>query len=154
VQPKIVTLKEKKLVGIHSEMLVHQHEKILKLWRSFMPRKQEVKNSLNHELIALQDYISFGDFSKPYNIWAAVEVLDFLNVPIEMERFIIPEGTYAVFLHKGMNASLTYNKIMSEWLPNSGYIIDNRPHFQIMGDKYLNGSPDSEEDFYIPIKSI
>ncbi len=42
---------------------------------------------------------------------------------------------------------------MTEWLPNSGYKIDDRPHFQVMGKKYKNGSPDSEEDFYIGLKS-
>ena len=41
---------------------------------------------------------------------------------------------------------------MTEWLPNSGYEIDNRPHFQVMGETYKNGSPDSEEDFYVPLK--
>lgn len=151
MQPKILTLQEKKLVGMQSQMLVHQHDEIIKLWKKFMPRKHEIKNVLNQEFIALQNYTHFGDFSKPYNVWASVEVSEFIELPDEMEGFTIPEGTYAVFLHKGMDAGKTYHRIMTEWLPNSGYIIDDRPHFQIMGEKYKNGSPDSEEDFYVPV---
>lgn len=154
MHPKIITLKEKKVIGMSSEMLIHQHQKIVELWKRFMPRKHEIKNVLNQELIALQNYTHFGNFDKPYQIWAVIEVSEISSVPNDMESYIIPEGVYAVFPHKGMNASETYQKIMSEWLPNSGYAIDDRPHFQVMGEKYKNGSPDSEEDFYIPIKSI
>ena len=71
-----------------------------------------------------------------------------------MQSFTIPGGLYAVFQHKGMDAGATYQYIMNQWLPHSGYAIDHRPHFQVMGAKYKNGSPDSEEDFYVPIKQL
>ncbi len=151
MQPKIVTLTEKKVVGMQSKMLMHQYEKIIKLWKSFMPKKHELKNTINQELIAIQDYPDFGNLETSYNIWACAEVSDFINIPDSMQPFTISEGLYAVFLHKGMDAGKTYQRIMTEWLPNSGYAIDDRPHFQVMGDKYKNGSPDSEEDFYIPV---
>jgi AraC family transcriptional regulator len=32
------------------------------------------------------------------------------------------------------------------------YFLDDRPHFEILGDKYKNGDPDSEEEIWIPIK--
>jgi len=44
------------------------------------------------------------------------------------------------------------NYIMSQWLPNSKYILDHRPHFELLGAKYKNNSPDSEEEVWIPIK--
>jgi hypothetical protein len=31
-------------------------------------------------------------------------------------------------------------------------MLDNRPHFEILGEKYKNADPDSEEDVYIPVK--
>ncbi|MDG4715701.1 GyrI-like domain-containing protein [Winogradskyella marincola] len=151
MQPKIVALTEKKVVGMQSKMLMHQYENIIKLWKSFMPKKHELKNTINQELIAIQDYPDFGNLETSYNIWACAEVSDFINIPDSMQPFTISEGLYAVFLHKGMDAGKTYQRIMTEWLPNSGYNIDDRPHFQVMGDKYKNGSPDSEEDFYIPV---
>lgn len=154
MQPKIVTLTEKKVVGMQSKMLMHQYENIIKLWKSFMPKKHELKNTINQELIAIQDYPDFGNLETSYNIWACVEVSNLSDVPNDMEGFTIPKGEYIKVLHKGMDAGKTYQRIMTEWLPNSGYAIDDRPHFQVMGDKYKNGSPDSEEDFYIPIKLI
>ncbi|MDP5096829.1 MAG: GyrI-like domain-containing protein [Flavobacterium sp.] len=37
-------------------------------------------------------------------------------------------------------------------MPNSEYQLDNRPHFEILGAKYKNNAPDSEEEIWIPIK--
>jgi AraC family transcriptional regulator len=31
-------------------------------------------------------------------------------------------------------------------------LLDNKPHFEIMGDQYKNEDPDSEEELWIPIK--
>ena len=129
-----------------------EYGNIVSLWKRFMPNKKEIKNLINDELIALQVYSDFNDFNKPFDIWACVEVLDMDEIPEIMTSFIIPQGDYAIFKHKGMDASATYQKIMTEWLPTSGYKIDNRPHFQVMGAKYKNGSEDSEEDFYVPVK--
>jgi AraC family transcriptional regulator len=32
------------------------------------------------------------------------------------------------------------------------YELDDRPHFEILGDKYKNNDPNSEEEIWIPIK--
>jgi AraC family transcriptional regulator len=45
------------------------------------------------------------------------------------------------------------NYIFMEWLPQSNYQLDNRPHFQILGEKYKHNQPDSEEEVWIPIKT-
>ncbi|WP_400078820.1 GyrI-like domain-containing protein [Winogradskyella sp. R77965] len=153
MNPKIVEIQEKQVIGMKSQMMMNQYGNIVSLWKQFMPRKNELFNLSNNELIALQDYSDFGNFEKPFDIWACAEVISIDTVPEDMMTYTIPEGLYAVFLHKGMNAAATYQRIMTEWLPNSGYGIDNRPHFQVMGEKYKNGSPDSEEDFYVPVKS-
>lgn len=149
---KIVNFKETKVVGMRSQMLQGQFQQIVALWKEFMPRLKEIEGRINTEFIALQDYNEFGNFKIPFNIWACVAVLDRAVSPEGFEMLMIPEGQYAKFLNKGMNAGVTYQRIMSEWLPNSGYSIDDRPHFQVMGENYKNGSPDSEEYFYIPIK--
>jgi AraC family transcriptional regulator len=151
MEPKIITIKSKTVVGMKSTMTHGDFGNIVALWKQFMPRKKELSNTINSELIAAQVYSNFSDMSLPYTIWACAEVSDLTSVPEGFESLIIPESEYAVFLQKGMNAAATYQKIMTEWLPTSGYVIDARPHFQVMGEKYKNGSPDSEEDFYIPI---
>lgn len=152
--PRIEHLEERIVVGMKSQMKQQQYQRIVELWKQFMPKHAQIQNRINQEFIALQNYSDFGNPADNFEIWACVEVANGNVLPEGMQSMQIPEGEYAVFLHKGMNAGATYQKIMTEWLPTSGYKIANRPHFQVMGAKYKNGSPDSEEDFYIPVEKL
>lgn len=152
MSPKLIKISERKVIGMKSSIHHGDFGNIVTLWKYFMPNRKMIKNVINDEFIAMQNYRNFNDVKEPFDIWACVEVSSLQNIPNGMFSFIIPAREYAVFLHKGMNASETYQRIMTEWLPNSGYEIDDRPHFQVMGEKYKNGSPDSEEDFYVPVK--
>ena len=60
---------------------------------------------------------------------------------------------YAVFNYKGAqsDAAAFFNTIYTEWLPSSDYELENRPQFEILGEKYKKNSPDSEEEIWIPI---
>jgi AraC family transcriptional regulator len=86
--------------------------------------------------------------------WAAVAVTDFNEIPEEMEPFILAGGLYAVFVHKGdvSTASNTFQYIFGTWLPNSEYVLDDRFHFELLGEKYKNNDPSSEEEIWIPIQ--
>jgi AraC family transcriptional regulator len=42
--------------------------------------------------------------------------------------------------------------MLTEWLPNSAYALDDRPHFEALGEQYKNNDPNSEEEIWIPIK--
>lgn len=154
MNPKLLKISEKNLIGKKSNMHHGEYGNIVALWKSFMPNRKDVINVMNENFIAMQVYSDFNTMEKSFDIWACVEVSSFENIPEGMNSITLPKGEYAVFLHKGMNAAETYQKIMTEWLPNSGYEVDDRPHFQVMGAKYKNGSEDSEEDFYVPVKSI
>jgi AraC family transcriptional regulator len=72
-----------------------------------------------------------------------------------MEKLELPGGLYAVFSYRGKasDASDTFKYIYYEWLPTSEYFLDDRPHFEILGEKYKNEHPDSEEEIWIPVKS-
>jgi AraC family transcriptional regulator len=88
--------------------------------------------------------------------WAAVQVLDFENIPAGMDRLIIPAGSYAIFVHKGPVHTFyrTIQYIYGQWLPDSDYVLDQRPQFEIMTEKYLGPDhPDSEEQVWIPVTS-
>lgn len=127
------------------------------LWRSFMPRRNEISARLNNDLISLQLYhhMHFTEFSptREFTKWAAVQVSDFDFVPPGMQTLIVPSGHYAIFLHKGSSTDMkTFDFIFREWLPASPYQLDHRPHFEVLGEKYKNLDPDSEEDIYIPIR--
>ena len=154
--PRIETLNEKKLIGKRLAMSFANY-KISELWRSFTPRRKEITNNLTNDLVSLAVYkpTYFADF-KPTNEfekWATVEVSNFDNVPSEMETLTLKGGLYAVFDYKGLNTDDSiYHYIYREWIPNSDYDLDNRPHFEILGKKYKNGDPESEEEIWIPIK--
>jgi AraC family transcriptional regulator len=71
-----------------------------------------------------------------------------------MEMFILQGGLYAVFDYKGLNTDNSiFQYILGIWLPVSDYVLDNRPHFEVLCDKYKNNDPISEEEIWIPIKT-
>lgn len=150
-------LQEKKLVGKSRQMSFAQHQPF-ELWRSFMPRRKEITNAVGAELYSAEVYnASFFDAYHPekeFRKWALVEVSDFNEVPEGMETIIFPAGLYAVFLYKGLQseAAKFYEYIFRTWLPASNYVLDHRPHFAVMGDKYKREDPASEEEIWIPVK--
>jgi AraC family transcriptional regulator len=155
---KITLITEKFLVGIPLEMSLSA-DKTPQLWQSFMPRLNEISNRANTDLISMQVYdknLDFNNFTPqtPFQKWATVEVNHPLNVPIGMQKYDLNGGLYAVFLYKGSSSDFekVYDYIFKIGLPNSGYQLDQRPHFEILGEKYKNNSPDSEEEIWIPVK--
>lgn len=156
MQPTIKLIDEKKVIGIHVPMSV-ANNKTAVLWQRFMPRRKEIKNKVSEDLISMQiydpTYFSMFDPEKEFNKWASVEVDKFEEIPQNMEIFIIPAGKYAVFHYKGLSTNTQiFEDIFGTWLPQSAYEIDHRPHFEILGEKYKNNDPDSEEDIWIPIR--
>ncbi len=155
--PRIEAVSQKKLVGKKLVMTFANNETI-KLWQSFMPRRKEIKNVLMTDLFSMQIYpqafdFTFSDLNIEFEKWAAVEVSDFDIVPSDMEAYIITGGLYAVFHYKGVSTDTKiFEYIYGVWLPASDYLIDDRPHFEILGEKYRNSDPNSEEEIWIPIK--
>ena len=72
----------------------------------------------------------------------------------EITTSILPSGLYAIFYYIGMSTgiSIFYENIFTVWLPNSEYALDDRAHFEVLGEKYKNYDPSSEEEIWIPIK--
>jgi len=156
MQPRIETINDKKLIGQRLKMSFADY-RISELWGRFGSKRKEVTNNLNDDLISLVVYqpTHFIDF-KPTNEferWATVEVANYNYVPPEMETFDLQGGLYAIFNYKGLNTDNSiFQYILGTWLPNSDFKLDNRPHFEILGEKYRNNDPESEEEIYIPIK--
>jgi AraC family transcriptional regulator len=157
LEPEFEILPEKKFVGKRKIMSLSDN-KTRELWQGFMPRRKEIKNNIGSELYSIERYepLYFRNFNpqKEFEKWAAVEVTDFNSVPTDLETLIITSGLYAVFLYRGAasKGSDMYQYIFGNWLPSSGHKLDNRPHFALMGEKYKNEDPDSEEEIWIPIK--
>ncbi len=158
MQPRIELRSETKLIGNRLRMSITAN-RTKELWQNFMPKRTEIKSSIDSKFYSIEVYDDTGYFenfnpNKEYEKWAAIEVKDFHFVPKGMETIKIPKGLYAVFLYKGKASDgfEIYQYIYGEWIPNSDYAIDNRPHFALMGEKYKNEDPNSEEELWIPIK--
>ena len=158
MQPSIINIKSKNLIGKRLRMSFADN-KTFSLWRSFMPERKLIQNSVNSDLISMQVYPPGFDFeifdpNTEFEKWAAIEVTDISKVPDGMETFNLPGGRYAVFTHKGPASAgaQTFVYIFRIWLPASEYVLDDRPQFEILGEKYKHEQPDSEEEIWIPIK--
>lgn len=158
LSPRIEILKEKKLVGKHANMTLAGNKTSL-LWQCFMQARRTVKNAVGNDLYSIQIYpVTYFENFNPntgFEKWATVEVTDFDRVPDVMEPFTLPGGLYAVFTHRGGPATgaQTFQAILGTWLPGSEFTMDNRPHFEVLGEKYKNNDPDSEEELWIPIRA-
>lgn len=155
--PRIEILSPRKLIGKRLTMAFADN-KTADLWRSFMPFRNQIENVVSSDLISMQVYDRSFDFSQfdihaEFDKWAAVEVSDFEIIPEGMEYFVLEGGLYAVFDYKGSSADPSvFEYIFRMWIPNSEYHLDHRPHFEVLGEKYKNLDPDSEEEIWIPIK--
>jgi AraC family transcriptional regulator len=156
--PRIQTILPKKLIGKRLKMSFADY-RIEQLWKSFSPRRKEIVNYLTNDLISMAIYPKnhFTEFrpDNEFERWATAEVSDFNMVLHEMETYILPGGLYAVFHHQGDAKEFfrTMQFIFETWLPDSGYELDDRPHFEILSEKYKNNDSGSEEEIWIPVKS-
>jgi AraC family transcriptional regulator len=155
--PEIKTFPLKLLVGRHLTMSFAD-DRTYELWSGFMPLRNNIPNTVGSDLYSLQlhneGFFNQFDPAQTFVKWAAREVSNFDNVPEGMETLVIPEGLYAVFLHEGpaSEGPRTFGYMFQTWLPASGYEVDNRPHFEILGEKYRNNDPSSEEEIWIPVR--
>jgi len=156
MSPRIENLIEQKLVGKRIEMSL-LNNRTVELWASFMSGRKNISNPLTDDLISMQIYqpTHFSDFKTTnlFEKWATVAVADFDKVPAEMEKFVLPEGLYAVFHYKGSSSDpAIFQYIFGSWLPSSEYVLDDRPHFEVLGKNYRNNDPSSEEEIWIPVR--
>jgi AraC family transcriptional regulator len=156
MEPQIKVLAEKKLVGIKCIMSLANNQTGA-LWASFMPKRKSIQHVSGTALYSLQvyppSYFEAFNPNTPFDKWAAIEVSESNSIPDDMDTLTLPQGLYAVFHYKGLSTdNAIYQYIYTSWLPKSEYILDNRPHFELLGEKYNNNDPDSEEEIWIPIK--
>lgn len=157
-EPEIIALKEKKLIGLKIRTSLSEN-KTFELWSTFKPRVQEISHRKDNDFYSLQIFdedLKFNQFTPQtfFEKWAAVEVDSIENIPEGFQSIILAPGTYARFIHKGLPDTFpeTSQYIFGEWLPNSQFQLDKRPHFEIMNENYDPDNLASEEEVYIPIR--
>ena len=157
MKPRIETSVSRKLVGQKIVMSLAGN-RTRELWQNFQSQKDSIPNQVGSDRYGLQvypaDYFMRFNPTATFEKWAAVEVNDYAGMPHSMERFELSGGLHAVFLHKGaaLTAGPTYQYIYGTWLPQSEFLLDHRPHFEVLGSKYRNDDLSSEEEIWIPIK--
>jgi AraC family transcriptional regulator len=143
------------VIGKHVDMSLNNNRTV-ELWQSFMPHRHLLQERLNEDFLSLQIVpypIKFNPDAS-FTKWACCAVQPTSIAPPDMNSLTIPSGLYVVFLYKGSSsdAASAFGFIFGQWMPNSDYEIDNRPHFEVLGSKYQNNHPDSEEEIWVPIK--
>ena len=160
MKPEIVTIPERKLVGMCITTSI-SFDETAALWQNFMARHKEIKDIAQPGFYSMQIYpedFKVEEFTEEtkFERWAAVEVKHFNDLPAGMSKRILAGGTYAVFTHVGPVKTFvnTSNYIYGTWLPNSKYELDARAHFERLGEKYYGPDhPESEEEIWVPIKT-
>ena len=157
LEPKIVMLPAIKLAAKSVTMSFSQ-DKTQELWKSFGPLIKSISHKVDNDRYSVQvypdiDFFKNFDPTRVFKKYAAIEVTEYDNLPIDLEKLIIPEGLYAIFnyIGKPSEASETFRYILIDWLNSSKYTLSDRPHFCKMGHKYKGEEPDSEEELMIPI---
>ena len=124
-----------------------------------MPRRKEIIHLISSDLYSVELYpsITYFEHFNPntfFEKWATVQVSEFESIPNSMEKLTIPSEEYAVFQFKGTlnEAPAMYDYILNNWISQSSFMLDHHPHFAVMGEKYKNNDPDSEEELWIPIQ--
>ena len=157
MQPRLVNIKDKQLVGKSCRMSL-VNNKTSELWKDFMTIRSKIPIQPFRELIALQvydvDHFNSFDPTKEFDQWACIEVENSKAIHQELTPFLLTGGLFAVFNYKGRSTDHSiFEYIYGTWVPQSKFQLDDRPHFQVMGKKYSNNSPFSEEEIWIPLRN-
>ena len=157
---KTILINQMYVIGFSDTMSLSDN-KTIDLWRRFMPRRNEVLSDLKEHLYDIKIYKEHQDFKKftpetTFTKFVGIESTSTQYIPKDMKFLIIPAGMYAVFLHKGSASSFhkTLNYMHTDWLPNSEYVLDNRPHFEKIVEVYNPNDLNAEEEVWIPIRSL
>lgn len=159
MNPKLVATEDILIIGMRADMSFQNiNEETGKLARQFMPRRHEVKNRVGTHTFSLQNYNHF-DFkslnpSITFEKWVGVEVSDASFFPEGMEVLTIPAGNYLVFDYQGSAHGFPafWQQLHGDWLPNSEFELDNRPHFEKLPEGYNPMDSNAKEEVWVPVK--
>jgi len=153
----IKTFEETHFVGFNARMSL-MNNSTPELWRKFMPLLPKIPQRKNENLYAIQVYDDLSYFenfnpNKAFEMWAAIAVESYENIKDEFHKLTLQQGLYAIFIHRGKPDLMpkTMQYILGTWLPSSSYLLDNRPHFQVMNKAYSAADSSAEEEIWIPV---
>jgi AraC family transcriptional regulator len=90
-----------------------------------------------------------------FDYMCGVEVGDFSGLSPELSRLRIAAQRYAVFSHREHISSIrrTMNTIWNQWLPASGHVPVDAPHFERYGEQFDPVTGMGGVEIWLPLKS-
>jgi AraC family transcriptional regulator len=141
-----------RIVGV-SEPLETEIEKnfeiVPKMWG------MATMNGTIPKLASLMDGMPMGllgvsSCNEPDNWRYYIAVTSSQSIGAELEEFIVPAATWAIFAGEGSSQSIQEleKRIITEWIPTSGYEYGNAPDIEV----YLNADPENAKyEVWIPV---
>lgn len=155
IQIEIRHLNPITLIGMSMEMSLSDNRTV-DLFKTFMPKKGVVSDVLNTDVLDVKvypvNYFSEFDFDRRFVKWAAVEVREGATVPEGMETMQIKGGMYAVFTVPATVGPEVFQYIFSEYIPKSMYALDDRVHFDVLGESYQKREEGAKQELWVPVK--
>ena len=156
---RLESINDTNIIGMRANMSFQTiNQETGKLARQFMPCRHEIQSRVGTYSFSIQNYDNFNfktiNPTNTFEKWVGVEVSDTSQVPENMEVLTLKAGNYLVFSYKGSAQDFPkfWHHLHAEWLPNSDYEIDNRPHFEKLSEKYSPMNSENEEEVWVPVK--
>lgn len=148
---RIVSLEKFYVVGMEY-LGKNENNEISRMWDRFIPRIPEVHH------LADGPEVSFGICAEEkgsglIDYVAGLPVKQLADIPQGMVGREVPAQTYVVMPAHGLeDIGPTYNRILKEWMPTSGYQPADGPDFEYYPEDFNPNDPESIVDIYFPIK--
>lgn len=157
LEPQIATRKSTAMVGLRTVFYGIDSEKnnvpdlLPDLWATFLQHMAEIPNMVGEEAYGIIRQLADGSDQLEYH--ACVEVSGESPTPDGMQRFTVPQATYATFQHRGHATELdnTVNYIYANWLLGSDLRHNGGVDIEIYGPDYDPTSSDSVVGYAIPL---
>jgi len=108
----------------------------------------KLSNLSNSEPSGIISAVGVQDYFDDYNHW--IGVASTKEIDDSMEEVVIGSFTWAIFQKTG-DSKAFFQRIINEWLPNSGYEFDDGPDIEI----YQSGHWENEtSEVWLPIKKM
>ncbi len=148
---RIVNLEKFYVVGM-AYLGKNENNEISRMWDRFIPRIQEIHH------LADGPEVSYGVCAEEkgsglIDYVAGLPVKQLADIPHGMVGREVPAQTYVVMPAHGLeDIGPTYNRILKEWMPTSGYQPAEGPDFEYYPEDFNPNDPESIVDIYFPIK--
>ena len=142
------------VVGMYIEDTMDSQE-IMKLWTDYYKNKHSISGKIG---VGEYGITTMSEDYNPetqvgYRYMVATTVKSTKKIPEGMIAHTVPAANYAIFEHHGLVSGIekTYNYIFGEWLPQSGYEVEQKDVFEYYGKKYKHNSDDSIAEIWVPV---